>query len=256
MEITSETIAVITGGASGLGEACARNFAASGAKVVLFDLNADRGTALAAELGGLFVKVDVSDVDSVEAGFAEARAAVGQERIMVNCAGIGVAAKTVDRDGNPHDAAFYERVIRINLIGTFLCASRSAAGMVKNTPVTEDGERGVIINTASAAAFDGQIGQIAYSASKAAVAGMTLPMARDLSRDGVRVMTIAPGLFMTPMLEGLPEAAQQSLGAQVPFPARLGKATEYAQLARQIVENAMLNGETIRLDGAIRMAPK
>ncbi|MBZ0128003.1 MAG: SDR family NAD(P)-dependent oxidoreductase [Rhodobacteraceae bacterium] len=256
MQVNSSTTAIISGGASGLGEAVTRNLAASGAKVCLFDLNAERGEALAAELGGTFVKVDVSDVDSVEAGFAAARAAQGQERIMVNCAGIGVAAKTVGKDGKPHDAAFYERVIRINLIGTFLCASRAAAGMVASDPVTEDGERGVIINTASAAAFDGQIGQIAYSASKGGVVGMTLPMARDLSRDGVRVMSIAPGLFMTPMLAGLPEDVQKSLGAQVPFPSRLGDPAEYAALARHIVENAMLNGETIRLDGAIRMAPK
>ncbi|MCB1366594.1 MAG: SDR family NAD(P)-dependent oxidoreductase [Rhodobacteraceae bacterium] len=256
MQVNSSTTAIISGGASGLGEAVARNLAASGAKVCLFDLNAERGEALAAELGGTFVKVDVSDVDSVEAGFAAARAAQGQERIMVNCAGIGVAAKTVGKDGKPHDAAFYERVIRINLIGTFLCASRAAAGMVASEPVTADGERGVIINTASAAAFDGQIGQIAYSASKGGVVGMTLPMARDLSRDGVRVVSIAPGLFMTPMLAGLPEDVQKSLGAQVPFPSRLGDPAEYAALARHIVENAMLNGETIRLDGAIRMAPK
>lgn len=256
MQVNSSTTAIISGGASGLGEAVTRNLAASGAKVCLFDLNAERGEALAAELGGTFVKVDVSDVDSVEAGFAAARAAQGQERIMVNCAGIGVAAKTVGKDGKPHDAAFYERVIRINLIGTFLCASRAAAGMVASDPVTEDGERGMIINTASAAAFDGQIGQIAYSASKGGVVGMTLPMARDLSRDGVRVMSIAPGLFMTPMLAGLPEDVQKSLGAQVPFPSRLGDPAEYAALARHIVENAMLNGETIRLDGAIRMAPK
>lgn len=256
MQVNETTSAIITGGASGLGEAVARNLAASGAKVCLFDLNADKGEALARELGGTFVRVDVSDVDSVEAGFVAARAAHGQERIMVNCAGIGVAAKTVGKDGKPHDAAFYERVIRINLIGTFLCASRAAAGMVAADPVTPDGERGVIINTASAAAFDGQIGQIAYAASKGGVVGMTLPMARDLSRDGVRVMAIAPGLFMTPMLAGLPEEAQKSLGAQVPFPARLGDPAEYASLARQIVENPMLNGETIRLDGAIRMAPR
>ena len=254
MQVNSSTTAIISGGASGLGEAVARNLAASGAKVCLFDLNAERGEALAAELGGTFVKVDVSDVDSVEAGFAAARAAQGQERIMVNCAGIGVAAKTVGKDGKPHDAAFYERVIRINLIGTFLCASRAAAGMVASEPVTADGERGVIINTASAAAFDGQIGQIAYSASKGGVVGMTLPMARDLSRDGVRVVSIAPGLFMTPMLAGLPEDVQKSLGAQVPFPSRLGRPDEFANLIKHMCENEMLNAEVVRLDGAIRMS--
>ncbi len=256
MQVTSETTAVITGGASGLGEAVARNLAASGAKVCLFDLNEATGQALAAELGGSFVKVDVSDPESVEAGFATARTAQGQERILVNCAGIGVAAKTVDKEGKPHDAGVFDKVIRINLIGSFLCASRAAAGMVKADPIAPDGERGVIINTASVAAYDGQIGQIAYAASKGGVVGMTLPMARDLSRDGVRVVSIAPGLFRTPMLAGLPEEVQTSLGSQVPFPSRLGDPSEYAALARHIVENTMLNGETIRLDGAIRMAPK
>jgi NAD(P)-dependent dehydrogenase (short-subunit alcohol dehydrogenase family) len=256
MQITDKTTAIITGGASGLGEAVARNLAASGAKVCLFDLNEERGLALAAELGGSFAKVDVRDAASVTAGFETARAAQGQEHIMVNCAGIGVAAKTVDRDGNPHDAAFYERVIGINLIGTFNCATQAAAGMVAADPVTEDGERGVIINTASVAAFDGQIGQIAYASSKAGIVGMTLPMARDLSRNGVRVMAIAPGIFKTPMVAGLPEDVQDSLGAQVPFPSRLGNPVEYANLARHIIENAMLNGEVIRLDGAIRMAPR
>ncbi len=256
MDVTKETTAVITGGASGLGEAVARNLAASGARVCLFDLNEERGQALAAELGGSFAKVDVSDPASVTAGFTTARAAQGQERILVNCAGIGVAAKTVDKEGNPHDAAFYDKVIRINLIGTFNCASQAAAGMVKAEPLNADGERGVIINTASVAAFDGQIGQIAYASSKAGIVGMTLPMARDLSRSGVRVMAIAPGIFRTPMLAGLPQDVQDSLGAQVPFPSRLGDPTEYAAMARHIVENRILNGESIRLDGAIRMAPK
>jgi len=256
MHVTNETTAVITGGASGLGEAVARNLAASGAKVCLFDLNQDRGQALAAELGGSFAHVDVSDPDSVEAGFVTARAAQGQERILVNCAGIGVAAKTVDKEGKPHDAAFFDKVIRINLIGTFLCSSRAAAGMVTAEPVTDDGERGVIINTASVAAFDGQIGQIAYAASKGGIVGMTLPMARDLSRSGIRVVSIAPGIFRTPMLAGLPDEVQASLGAQVPFPSRLGDPKEYAAMARHIVDNSMLNGETIRLDGAIRMTAK
>ena len=256
MKLGPEIKAIITGGASGLGEAVARALTAGGAKVCLFDLNEDRGAKLAAELGGCFVKVDVSSAESVEAGFAAARAKQGQERILVNCAGIGVAAKTVDKEGKPHDAAFFEKVIKINLIGTFLCATRAAAGIVTTDPITPDGERGVIINTASVAAFDGQIGQIAYAASKGGIVAMTLPMARDLSRAGVRVVSIAPGIFKTPMLAGLPEDVQKSLGAQVPFPSRLGEPDEFASLARHIVENAMLNGETIRLDGSIRMAPK
>lgn len=256
MQLGPEIKAIITGGASGLGEAVARALAAGGAKTCLFDLNEARGTALAAELGGCFVQVDVSDPASVEAGFAKARELQGQERILVNCAGIGVAAKTVDKDGKPHSAAFFDKVIRINLIGTFLCASNAAAGIVTTDPLNKDGERGVIINTASVAAFDGQIGQIAYAASKGGIVGMTLPMARDLSRSGIRVVSIAPGIFKTPMLAGLPQEVQDSLGAQVPFPSRLGEPTEFAALARHIVENAMLNGETIRLDGSIRMAPK
>jgi len=256
MYLNSTIRAVVTGGASGLGEAVARNLASAGVKVCLFDLNETRGQEVAKDLGGHFAKVDVSEPASVEAGFLAARAAHGQEHILVNCAGIGVAARTVDKEGNPHDAAFFERVIRINLIGSFLCASRAAAGMVKSEPVTADGERGVIISTASVAAFDGQIGQIAYSASKGGIVGMTLPMARDLAKFGVRVMAIAPGIFKTPMLAGLPEDVQTSLGAQVPFPSRLGDPSEYAAMARHIVENSMLNGEVIRLDGAIRMAPK
>lgn len=256
MKLSSDIKAIITGGASGLGEAVARELTAAGAKVCLFDLNEARGQVVADELGGHFVRVDVSDPASVKAGFEAARAAQGQEQIMVNCAGIGVAARTVDKEGNPHDAAFYERVIRINLIGTFNCASQAAAGMVAADPVTGDGERGVIINTASVAAFDGQIGQIAYAASKGGIVAMTLPMARDLSKSGIRVMAIAPGIFRTPMLAGLPEEVQESLGAQVPFPSRLGNPAEYAAMARHIVENSMLNGEVIRLDGAIRMAPR
>lgn len=256
MQIGKDTPAVITGGASGLGAAVARELAGAGAPVCLFDLNEAAGRALAAELGATFQRVDVSDCESVAAGFAAARAAQGQERIMVNCAGIGVAARTVDREGKPHDSGLFERVLRINLVGTFNCSAHAAAGMVAAQPLSDDGERGVIVNTASAAAFDGQIGQIAYSASKGGIVGMTLPMARDLSKSGVRVMAIAPGIFRTPMLAGLPEDVQASLGAQVPFPSRLGDPAEYARLARHIVENAMLNGEVIRLDGAIRMAPK
>ncbi len=256
MQITADSVAIVTGGASGLGEAVARELAGQGARVALFDLNEERGRAVADEIGGRFVRVDVADPGSVEAGFAAAREALGPERILVNCAGIGVAARTVDREGRPHDAAFFDRVIRINLFGSFLCASRAAAGMVALDPVTPDGERGVIVNTASVAAFDGQIGQIAYAASKGGIVGMTLPMARDLASAGVRVVSIAPGIFRTPMLAGLPEEVQESLGRQVPFPSRLGDPAEFAALARHIVENPMLNGEVIRLDGAIRMAPK
>lgn len=253
---TGGIAAVVTGGASGLGEATARMLAAVGAKVTLFDMNADLGQAVAREINGHFAKVDVSDPASVAAGFESARTAQGQERILVNCAGIAPASKTVTRDGDPHDAAMFAAVIGVNLIGTFNCCSVAAAGMSAADPVNSDGERGVMINTASVAAFEGQIGQIAYASSKAGVVGLTLPMARDLSRSGVRVMAIAPGLFLTPMLKGLPEEAQQSLGAQVPFPSRLGDPAEYARLAESIIANPMLNGEVIRLDGAIRMAPK
>lgn len=255
MQITENTAVVVSGGASGLGGAVVRALADAGARVGIFDLNEEAGQAMAAEVGGAFAKVDVSNPDSVAEGFKTLRAVHGQERVMVNCAGIGPASKTVTRDG-PHDPAMFAKVIGVNLIGTFNCASQSAAGMVGADPVTGDGERGVIVNTASVAAFDGQIGQLAYSASKGGVVGMTLPMARDLSRDGVRVVTIAPGLFKTPLLEGLPQEVQDSLGAQVPFPSRLGDPAEYAAMARHIVENAMLNGEVIRLDGAIRMAPR
>lgn len=255
MKIDSSVTAIVSGGASGLGEAVARNLAGSGARVCIFDLNEEKGKALSAEIGGEFIKVDVSDVESVEAGFKAARAAQGQENIFVNCAGIGGAMKTVSK-GQPHDFSLYEKVIRVNLLGTFLCASRAAAGMAGAEPLNEDGERGVIINTASVAAYDGQIGQVAYSSSKGGIVGMTLPMARDLAASGVRVMTIAPGIFLTPLLAGLSDEVQASLGAQVPFPSRLGLPAEYAMLARSIIENPMLNGEVIRLDGAIRMAPR
>ena len=255
MQITENTTVIVSGGASGLGGAVARGFAAAGAKVGIFDLNEEAGQAMAAELGGAFAKVDVSDPDSVADGFKTLRAALGQERVMVNCAGIAPAAKTASK-GAAHDAALFAKVVQVNMIGTFNCASQAAAGMMMAEPVTDDGERGVIINTASIAAFDGQIGQLAYAASKGGVVGMTLPMARDMMRDGVRVMTIAPGIFRTPMLEGLPQEVQDSLGAQVPFPSRLGDPAEFAAMTRHIVENAMLNGEVIRLDGAIRMAPR
>ncbi|MEL7216552.1 MAG: SDR family NAD(P)-dependent oxidoreductase [Pseudomonadota bacterium] len=248
--------ALVTGGASGLGEATARELAAAGATVAIFDRNAERSEAVAREIGGVFASVDVADASSVAAGLAQVAERIGAPRVVVNCAGVAWAAKTVDRDGNPHDAATFATTIGINLIGSFNVASQTAAMMTALDPVTEDGERGLIVNTASVAAFDGQIGQIAYAASKGGVAGMTLPMARDLARSGIRVMAIAPGLFLTPMLQGLPQEAQDSLGMQVPFPSRLGDPSEYAALVRHIAENPMLNGEVIRLDGAIRMAPK
>lgn len=247
--------AIVTGGASGLGAAAARALADRGMKVTLFDLNEEAGGAFAQSLGGLFARVDVADPGSVADGVALAEAAHGVPRVLVNCAGIGPAAKTVSR-GEPHDPGVFARVIGINLIGSFNCASQVAARMVGGDPLDADGTRGVIVNTASIAAFDGQVGQVAYAASKGGIAGMTLPMARDLADKGVRVTTIAPGLFRTPLLEGLPEEVQASLGAQVPFPARLGDPAEFAALAVHILDNPMLNGEVIRLDGAIRMAPR
>lgn len=256
MELNNKISAVVTGGGSGLGEGTARALAARGVKVGVFDVNEEGGQAVAKDIGGVFAKVDVSNAESVTAGFEAIRSQIGQESICVNCAGIAPAAKTVDRDGNAHDAALFAKVIGVNLLGTFNVSSVAAAGMTSQDPLNDDSERGVIINTASVAAFDGQIGQIAYGASKAGVAGMTLPMARDLSRNGVRVMTIAPGIFGTPMVKTMPQEVQDSLGAMVPFPSRLGEPEEYAKLVLAICENAMLNGETIRLDGAIRMAPR
>jgi len=247
------SVFLITGGASGLGAATAQMAAAGGGKVVIADLQADLGEKLAREIGGKYVKCDVTSEADGKAALAAAQA-LGGLQVLVNCAGIGVAERTIGKDA-PHDLARFTRVININLIGTFNMIRLAANEMAKAVP-NAAGERGVIINTASVAAFDGQIGQAAYSASKGGVVGMTLPIARDLSRNGIRVVTIAPGLFLTPMLLGLPKEAQDSLGKQVPFPPRLGKPEEYAQLARSIVENEMLNGETIRLDGAIRMAPK
>jgi NAD(P)-dependent dehydrogenase (short-subunit alcohol dehydrogenase family) len=255
MDIFGGAGAIVTGGASGLGAATASALASLGLRVTLFDLNEEAGEAHAATIGGRFARVDVSDPASVAAGIAAAEAAFGTPRVLVNCAGIGPAAKTVSR-GEPHDAAMFETVIRVNLMGSFFCASQVAARMVAAEPQGPDGARGVIVNTASVAAFDGQIGQVAYAASKGGIVGMTLPMARDLADKGVRVCTIAPGLFLTPLLEGLPQEVQDSLGAQVPFPARLGAPSEYAALVCHIVGNPMLNGEVIRLDGAIRMAPR
>lgn len=255
MQLNRDVAAVVTGGASGLGAATARMLAAGGAKVTIFDRDQNAGSAVARETGGLFVDVDVTDQESVEAGFDAARAAHGVERILVNCAGIAPVAKTTSR-GTPHPMDLFEKVIAVNLSGSFRCMSIAATAMAKLQPVTDDGGRGVIIATASVAAFDGQIGQVAYAASKAGIAGLTLPVARDLSKSGIRVMTIAPGIFETPMLLGLSQDVQASLGEQVPFPSRLGRTHEYAALVRSIIENDMLNGETIRLDGAIRMAPR
>ena len=256
----ANTAAVVTGGASGLGAATARALAAKGVKVAIFDLQADKGEALAAEIGGVFCKVDVTSDDSVDAGFAAARAAHGQERILVNCAGTGNAAKTAGRskqDGSikhfPLDA--FDRIIQINLVGTFRCLAKSAAGMLTMEP-GEDGERGAIVNTASAAAEDGQMGQAAYSASKAGVVGMTLPIARDLMSEGIRVNTILPGIFDTPLLAAAPQQVRDALAASVPFPKRLGRPEEFAALALTMIECGYFNGEDVRLDGAIRMAPR
>ena len=255
MQLQNAT-ALITGGASGLGEAAVRRFAAQGANVVIVDLNEERGQALAKELGksARYVRADVSREDDMQQAVQTAVEAFVELNILVNCAGVARALKTVGKDG-PHPLDQFELVIRVNLIGTFNSIRLAAAAMLKNNPNVE-GERGVIINTASVAAYDGQVGQVAYSASKGGIVAMTLPIARDLARDGIRVMTIAPGLFDTPLMASLPEAARLSLGQQVPFPSRLGNPTEYAQLAQAIVENPMLNGEVIRLDGAIRMSPR
>ena len=246
--------AVVTGGASGLGGATAEMLAKAGAKVAIFDLNAELGNAKAAEIGGRFFAVNVADEAAVSAALDEAEAAHGKARILINCAGIATAEKVVDRNLQPLPLGNFSKVISVNLIGTFNMLSKFAARIADADPIGE--ERGVIVNTASVAAFDGQIGQAAYTASKAGVAGMALPVARELARYGIRVMTIAPGIFWTPMLAGLPQEAQDSLGKQVPSPSRLGRHEEYARLVAAIIDNPMLNGEVIRLDGAIRMAPK
>lgn len=250
------TVAVITGGASGLGEATTRNIIKNGGKAIILDLNEERGKGLAEELGAssLFVQTDVTDEKSVERALDEAVNRFRKVNVAVNCAGIAIAEKTYGGRG-VHDLAAFTKVIQINLIGTFNVIRLAAERMASNEP-NEHNERGVIINTASVAAFEGQIGQAAYSASKAGVAGMTLPIARDLAQHGIRVMSIAPGLFLTPMFETLPEKAREELGKMTPFPSRLGNPSEYALLVQSIIENPMLNGETIRLDGAIRMQPK
>jgi len=252
--------AVVTGGASGLGEATARELARRGAKVAVFDRDTDKGVKVASEIGGVFCEVDVTSDEKVAAAFAKAREAHGQERVLINCAGVANAAKTVGRDKETGAVRFYpmqqfELAIAINLIGTFRCIAHSAGGMVTLDPL-DDNERGCIVNTASVAAEDGQIGQAAYSASKGGVLAMALPIARDLMNDGVRVNTILPGVFKTPMVAMMPENVQEALGAQVPFPKRLGKPEEYARLACFIVESRYMNAESVRLDGGIRMAPR
>ena len=248
--------AIVTGGASGLGAATAALLTARGAKVTIFDLNADLGAAKAQEIGGHFVLVNVTDEAAVANAIAEAEGLHGKARILVNCAGIGPPAKVIDRTGAPLPLADFARIININLLGSFNVLSKFAARIFDAEPLDDDGERGVIVNTASVAAFDGQIGQSAYAASKGGIVAMALPIAREFARYGIRVNTIAPGIFWTPLLASLPQEAQDSLGRQVPFPSRLGRPAEYANMVGSIVTNSMLNGEVIRLDGAIRMAPK
>ena len=260
MKLSSDISAVVTGGASGLGAATARRLARSGVKVAIFDLNTEAGEALAKEIGGVFCKVDVTNEEQVDAGFAKARAAHGQERVLVNCAGTGNAIKTASRDKKTGEikafpTANFDRIIQINLVGTFRCIAKSAAGMLTLDPL-EHGERGAIVSTASVAAQDGQIGQASYSASKAAIVGMTLPIARDLMGEGIRVNTNLPGNFETPLLAGLPDNVKDALAASVPFPKRLGQPDEYAALAEFMISTGYMNGESVRIDGAIRMAPK
>jgi NAD(P)-dependent dehydrogenase (short-subunit alcohol dehydrogenase family) len=257
MKLDSSIAAVVTGGASGLGEATARALAAQGVRVALFDMNETKGAAVAAEIGGVFCKVNVTSDDEVDAGFAKARAAHGQERILINCAGTGNAIKTASRSKTTGEIKHFplesfNAIIQINLVGTFRCIAKSAAGMLSVDPLP-DGERGAIVNTASVAAEDGQMGQAAYSASKGGVVGMTLPIARDLSGEGIRVNTILPGIFNTPLMNAAPQNVKDALGASVPFPKRLGKPEEYASLALEMCRNPYFNGEDVRLDGAIRM---
>ena len=259
MKIDASLVAVVTGGASGLGLATVKALRAAGAQVAIFDLNPERGEQAAAETGALFCQCDVLSDESVDAAFAKSRAALGQERALVNCAGGGNAIPTTRRDKKTGEISFFpadafEWVLKLNTVGTFRCITRSAAGMMTLDLV--DGERGAIVNTASAAATDGQMGQAAYSASKAAVVGMTLPIARDLSREAIRINTIMPGIFATPMMLMAPQPMLDALGAQVPFPKRLGDPAEYASLAMEMIRNTYFNGETVRLDGAIRMGPR
>ena len=260
MILNSEISAIITGGASGLGEATARRLAEHGVRVALFDLNVKRGEQVASEIGGVFCAADVTSDDSVTGAFAKARAAIGQERVLVNCAGAGIAVKTASRDKQSGQvrhfpSADFDRIIQINLVGTFRCIAKSAAGMLDLAPMS-DGERGVIVNTASVAGEDGQIGQAAYSASKGGIIAMTLPIARDLMNDGIRVNTILPGIFNTPMVGALPENVRTALAASIPFPKRFGEPAEYAHLAMTLMENTYFNGEDVRLDGGVRMPPR
>lgn len=261
MKLSSEISAVITGGASGLGEGTARLLASKGVKVGIFDMNEERGEMVAKEIGGVFAKVDVSDNDQVDAGFAKVRAVNGQERIMINCAGIGGAMKTVSRKRDTgeimaHDPAYYARIIQINLIGSFLCASKSAAGMMTLEPIDPDGERGVVVNTASVAAQDGQIGQVAYASSKGGILAMALPMARDLAREGIRVNTILPGFFETPIYEQMNPDVKEKLRAHVQFPNRFGTPQEFADVAAMLCEQVYINAEYIRADAGARMPPR
>jgi NAD(P)-dependent dehydrogenase (short-subunit alcohol dehydrogenase family) len=261
MKLDKLMAAIVTGGASGLGEATARMLGAHGVKVAILDMNAERGEAVAGEIGGLFCRTDVTDEASIDAALQAARAAHGTERVLVNCAGVAPGKRTVSKKRETgellaHDLASFRRTVEINLIGTFAMMSKCALAMAALEPVTPDGGRGVIVNTSSVAAQDGQIGQAAYSATKGGVLGMTLPVARDLSGFGIRVMTIMPGLFHTPLFDGIAEDYRKALEANVPFPQRLGRPEEYATLVRSIIENDMLNGEAIRLDGALRMQPK
>ncbi len=260
MKLDSSIAAVVTGGASGLGEATVRALAAQGVKVAIFDMNDVKGEAVAKEVGGIFCLCNVTSDDDVDAAFAKARAAHSQERILVNCAGTGNAAKTASRDRKTGEIKHFpieafNWLIQINLIGTFRCIAKSAAGMLTLEPL-EDGERGAIVNTASVAAEDGQMGQAAYSASKGGIVGMTLPIARDLMSEGIRVNTILPGIFNTPLMNGAPPQVKEALAASVPFPKRLGNPEEYADLALTMITNGYFNGEDVRLDGAIRMAPR
>jgi NAD(P)-dependent dehydrogenase (short-subunit alcohol dehydrogenase family) len=247
--------AIVTGGASGLGAATARRLAAQGAKVAVCDLNAKLAETVAAEIGGVAVVCDVSDAASAEAAIVAASRAHGPARVLINCAGIGVAKRVIGRDG-PMPLADFEKVIKINLIGSFNMLRLTTAEMSKLEPLAPNGERGVVISTASVAAYDGQIGQSAYSASKGGIVGMTLPIARELAQFGIRVLTIAPGLFLTPLLASLPQEAQDSLAAAIPFPRRLGHADEFASLAMHMIDNPYLNGEVVRLDASLRMAPR
>lgn len=255
MKNINQFSAVITGGASGLGAAVARLLVSKGVKIALLDMNAQAGEALATELGGVFCQTDVSDQASVAKALTKARAVNGQERICVNCAGIAPAAKTVSR-GAAHDLALFQKVINVNLVGTFNVSSQSALGMSLVEALNEDNERGVIINTASVAAFEGQIGQVAYGASKGGVAAMTLPMARDLAKSGIRVLSVAPGIFKTPMVAAFSQEVKDALAANIPFPSRLGAPEEFATLVYHMIENSFMNGETVRLDGATRMQPR